>query len=126
MQLAFAAASLTDAFTAIGEQYMAEHPRVHVTFNFAGSQDLATQIEQGAPADVLATADEATMRGVAALVGEPRSFAANQLQIAVAPGNPLGYPGPGRSGATRPQGRRRGAGGTGRQVRRAGSGRRRA
>ena len=89
----FAAASLTDAFTAIGEQYMTEHPDVRVTFNFAGSQDLATQIEQGAPADVLATADEATMRSVADLVGEPRTFAANQLQIAVAPGDPLGIRG---------------------------------
>jgi molybdate transport system substrate-binding protein len=89
----FAAASLTDAFTAIGEQFMSQHPGVRVTFNFAGSQDLATQLEQGAPADVLATADEATMARVAALVGQPRTFAANRLQIAVAPGNPTGVQG---------------------------------
>src|SRR5262245_54154084 len=52
----FAAASLTDAFTEIGENFQAANPGVTVTFNFAGSQALRTQIEEGAPADVFASA----------------------------------------------------------------------
>ncbi len=86
----FAAASLTGPFTAIGDAYMEDHPGVRVTFNFAGSQELATQLEQNAPADVLATADERTMQSVGTLVDEHFVFAGNSLQIAVAQGNPLG------------------------------------
>ena len=61
---------------------------MNVTFNFAGSQDLVAQLQQGASADVLATADTATMDKVADLVGTPQVFAGNKLEIAVAPGNP--------------------------------------
>ncbi len=86
----FAASSLTDAFTKLGEQYMAAHPDVKVTFDFAGSQDLAAQLQQGAPADVIAMADRKNMDAVARLVETPQTFAANRLQIAVAPGDPLG------------------------------------
>src|SRR3990172_4554103 len=50
----YAAASLTDAFTEIGKTFEAEHPGVTVVFSFGGSQNLRTQIEQGAPADVFA------------------------------------------------------------------------
>ena len=57
----FAAASLTDAFTAIGEAFESEHPDVDVTFNFAASSDLVTQIIEGAPADVFASADQNNM-----------------------------------------------------------------
>lgn len=89
----FAAASLTEAFTEIGADFTAAHPDVKVTFNFAGSNDLVTQIRQGAPADVLATADIATMDDAGALVRDPRPFAANRLVIAVAPGDPLGITG---------------------------------
>jgi molybdate transport system substrate-binding protein len=89
----FAAASLTSTFTAIGDAYRRDHPAVRVTFNFAGSQGLVAQLQQGAAADVLATADEATMGSVADLVGEPRVFVTNSLQIAVAPGNPRGIEG---------------------------------
>ncbi|NLE21823.1 MAG: molybdate ABC transporter substrate-binding protein [Actinobacteria bacterium] len=89
----FAAASLTDAFTQIGADFTAAHPGVKVAFNFAGSNDLGTQIGQGAPADVLATADTGTMDGAGDLVDGPRPFAANKLVIAVAPGNPLGITG---------------------------------
>ncbi len=84
----FGAASLTDAFTKLGSDYTAAHPGVTVAFNFAGSQDLVAQLQQGAPADVLATADTKTMDQVATLVGTPQVFARNKLEIAVPPGNP--------------------------------------
>lgn len=57
----FAAASLTDAFTEIGKNFEAAHPGVTVNFNFAGSQALRTQIEEGAPADVFASANKTEM-----------------------------------------------------------------
>jgi molybdate transport system substrate-binding protein len=86
----FAAASLTAAFTRIGEQYAAANGGDKVTFNFAGSQALATQIQQGAPADVFAPADIANMDKVKDLVGTPRNFAGNLLAIVVEKGNPKG------------------------------------
>jgi molybdate transport system substrate-binding protein len=84
----FAAASLTAAFDRIGQDYTAANPNTKVTFNFAGSQALATQIQQGAPADVFASADTANMGKVASLVGTPKNFASNLLRIVVAKGNP--------------------------------------
>ena len=84
----FAAASLTDAFTQLGEDFTAAHPDVTVTFNFAGSNDLVTQLQQGAPADVLATADTKNMDAAGDLVDAPQAFAGNKLVIAVATGNP--------------------------------------
>jgi molybdate transport system substrate-binding protein len=84
----FAAASLTAAFTKIGEQYTAANGGTKVTFNFAGSQALATQIQQAAPADVFASADITNMDRVKDLVGTPQNFAGNQLQIVVEKGNP--------------------------------------
>jgi molybdate transport system substrate-binding protein len=84
----FAAASLTAAFTDIGEQFTAANGGSKVTFNFAGSQALATQIQQGAPADVFASADIPNMDKVKDLVGTPQNFASNRLQIVVEKGNP--------------------------------------
>jgi molybdate transport system substrate-binding protein len=84
----FAAASLTAAFTEIGQQYTAANGGTKVTFNFAGSQALATQIQQAAPADVFASADLTNMDKVKDLVGTPQNFASNQLQIVVEKGNP--------------------------------------
>jgi len=84
----FAAASLTAAFGELGEQFTAANGGTEVTFNFAGSQALATQIRQGAPADVFASADTANMGKVRDLVGTPRNFASNLLQIVVEKGNP--------------------------------------
>jgi molybdate transport system substrate-binding protein len=84
----FAAASLTDAFTQLGGAFTAVHPDVKVDFNFAGSNDLVTQVQQGAPADVLATADTSSMEKAGDLTGKSSAFAANKLIIAVAPGNP--------------------------------------
>src|SRR4051812_16293760 len=53
----FAAASLTDAFGQIGTDFEGAHPGAEITFNFAGSQQLAQQLGQGAPADVFASAN---------------------------------------------------------------------
>jgi molybdate transport system substrate-binding protein len=89
----FAAASLTDAFEDIGERFEQANPDVDVAFNFESSSTLATQITEGAPADVFASASQATMDTVdeAGLVaGERTDFAGNSLQIAVEPGNPKG------------------------------------
>ena len=92
----FAAASLTDVFTDLGEQLEADNPGLDVQFNFAGSSALATQVTQGAPADVFASANQPQMAVVtdAGLAdGEPQVFAANVLQIAVPAGNPAGVTG---------------------------------
>ena len=89
----FAAASLKQTFTELGKRFEAAHPGTDVTFNFAGSSDLVAQLEEGAPADVFASADTATMaRATAAdlVSGQPVDFATNTLQIAVPPGNPAG------------------------------------
>jgi molybdate transport system substrate-binding protein len=89
----FAAASLKSSFTELAERFEAENPGTTVTLSFAGSADLATQLSQGAPADVFASADSGTMAKVqeAGLVdGGPRDFATNTLAIAVPPGNPAG------------------------------------
>ncbi len=91
----FAAASLTEALTDDRTKLAAVNPGLSLTFSFAGSQQLVAQIESGAPADVVATADETSMgRLVAAnLVDTPQAFATNLLEIAVAPGNPKGVRG---------------------------------
>jgi molybdate transport system substrate-binding protein len=92
----FAAASLTESFTQIGEDFEAAHPGTKVTFNFAGSSQLATQINEGAPADVFAAASPATMKTVTDAgngEGTPVTFVRNQLVIAVPKGNPQGVTG---------------------------------
>ncbi len=92
----FAAASLTAAFTEIGEAFTAEHPDADVAFNFAASSELAAQIGEGAPADVFASADIGNMTKLTdagATSTDPVVFAGNVLQIIVAPGNPLGISG---------------------------------
>lgn len=88
----FAAASLTEAFEDEAATLRTDYPDLSITFSFAGSGALATQIEQGAPADVVATADAASMKRLtdAGLVESPVTFARNRLEILVAPGNPLG------------------------------------
>jgi molybdate transport system substrate-binding protein len=89
----FAAASLTAAFTELGQQYTSANGGTKVTFNFAGSQALATQIQQSAPADLFASADIPNMDKVKDLVGTSQNFASNQLQIVVEKGNPKGVKG---------------------------------
>ncbi len=80
----FAAASLTDAFQEIGRDFESEHEGVDIVFSFGGSPTLRTQIEQGARADVFASADERQMdiaREKGLLGGTPLVFARNSLVI---------------------------------------------
>lgn len=92
----FAAASLTESFTQIAEDFEAANQGVTVTFNFAGSSTLAQQVNQGAPADVFAAANPPSMALVTEAGnadGAATTFARNQLVIAVAAGNPAGITG---------------------------------
>jgi molybdate transport system substrate-binding protein len=87
----YAAASLTDAFRELGRALETAHPGLTVQFNFAGSQQLALQIEQGAPADVFASADQrwmsyASEKGL--VEGESAIFARNRLVAIVPRTNP--------------------------------------
>jgi molybdate transport system substrate-binding protein len=84
--IVFAASSLSSVFAAEGKAFEAARAGVRVTFSFAGSQALVAQVKQGAPADVLATADTSSM-AAAGLTG-PRVFARNRLSIITAPQNP--------------------------------------
>ncbi|WP_436798807.1 molybdate ABC transporter substrate-binding protein [Micromonospora profundi] len=87
----FAAASLTESFTRLGADFEAANPGSTVTFNFAGSSALANQVNQGAPADVFASAAPRNMTTVTEAGnadGTPVTFARNQLVIAVPAGNP--------------------------------------
>lgn len=92
----FAASSLLDPFRVLGMQFQEAHPGVTVDFNFAGSAQLVTQLQQGASADVVAFADLVHMKKVqdAGLVqGEPVIFAKNRLTIVVPKRNPAGVQG---------------------------------
>jgi molybdate transport system substrate-binding protein len=88
----FAAASLTGTFTQLGKQFEAAHPGTTVTFSFGPSSGLATQITNGAPADVFASAAPSNMDSVvkAGAAANPRNFAKNAMEIAVPPANPAG------------------------------------
>ncbi|WP_189218560.1 MULTISPECIES: molybdate ABC transporter substrate-binding protein [Streptomyces] len=89
----FAAASLEESFTTLGEEFEERHPGTEVTFNFGGSDSLASGITSGAPADVFAAASTRTMKIVtdAGLAdGTPAAFVRNELEIATLPGNPDG------------------------------------
>lgn len=87
----FAAASLRPTFTELAERFEQDNPGTAVALNFAGSSDLATQLTEGAGADVFASANAAQMGKVAdagLLAGDPVPFATNTLVIVTAPGNP--------------------------------------
>jgi len=88
----FAAASLVDAFSELGEAFETAHPDSDIEFNFASSSDLATQIVEGAEADIFASADTQNVdrvRESAVPIDEVRTLATNSLEILVETGNPL-------------------------------------
>lgn len=93
----YAAASLQRAFDEIAVSFEQAHPEIDVATVYDGSRTLATQIQQGAPADVFASADEKNMTKLtdAGLVDldTPVDFATNTLEIAVPPSNPAGITG---------------------------------
>jgi molybdate transport system substrate-binding protein len=92
----YAAASLAEPFTELARSFEAAEPGSSVRLNFAGSSELATQILEGAPADVFAAADTATMKrvdGAGELDGGPRDFASNVPALVVPAGNPAGITG---------------------------------
>lgn len=92
----FAAASLTDVFTELGDRFEETNPDLAVEFNFAGSSTLAEQINQGAPADVFASASPTQTQAVVdagGITDEPEVFLSNTLQIVVPAGNPAGVTG---------------------------------
>jgi len=78
-----AAASLTNAFQAVGQAFEQSQPGAKVIFNFAASGPLLAQIQQGAPVDVFASADQETMNKAAGLIAAPTraDFAANTLVL---------------------------------------------
>lgn len=86
----FAAASLSAAFDALAAEFTKQEPAVRVVPSYGGSSGLATQIIQGAGADVFASADEPNMQKVvdASLAADPKIFALNRLEIVIAAGNP--------------------------------------
>ncbi len=86
----FAAASLTEAFETLGAQFEQAHPGATITFNVGASSALATQITQGAPADVFASGlgHDHGRRGRRRGAANPTTFAQNVMQIAVPPTNP--------------------------------------
>lgn len=89
----FAAASLTDAFNALAAEFEAQNPGVHVVLNYASSLQLATQLAEGAPADVFASANEQQMANVISfgrIEGPTATFALNRLTLIVPEGNPGG------------------------------------
>lgn len=89
----FAASSLTAAFTEIGESFTAASPDAEVVFNFAASSELVTQIREGAPADVFASADVSNMTKLVdaeSTASDPVLFATNRAALIVGSGNPLG------------------------------------
>jgi molybdate transport system substrate-binding protein len=92
-----AAASLSSPFTDLGRQFEADHPGVKVRFSFAGSQQLLQQLEQGAPADVFASASlsymEAAVKTQRVAAGSPRPFAHNRLVVITPKNNPSGIAG---------------------------------
>lgn len=88
----FAAASLTEAFTELGRQFEAGHPGLKTVFNFAGSQQLAHQIAQGAPVDVFASANsrqlDAAIESGRIVSGTQKTFVNNRLIVLYPKDNP--------------------------------------
>ncbi len=85
----FAASSLTKAFNELGAKFQASHPGVIVRFSYGSSATLATQIIAGAPANLFASADVASMSSVVSEVPNPIRYVVNQVVLAVPKGSKL-------------------------------------
>jgi molybdate transport system substrate-binding protein len=85
-----AASSLTEAFDSLEAKFESHHPGTTINITYGASSDLATQIDQGAPVDVFASASTTTMDGLGDTAVDPTDFVTNSLEIAVPPGNPAG------------------------------------
>jgi molybdate transport system substrate-binding protein len=83
----YAASSLTEAFDTIKAQFIKAHPGVSITITYGASSDLATQIGNGAPVDVFASAATTNMDSVKSAI-DPTNFVTNTMEIAVPPSNP--------------------------------------
>ncbi len=116
----FAAASLTDAFSEIGKMFEANHPGVTAVFNFAGSQQLAQQINEGAPADVFASANKKQMDVVieagGIVSGTQQTFVKNRLVVIFPKDNPAGLTELKDLASTRPEAGPRRQGSSGRSI----------
>lgn len=84
----YAAASLTEAFGTISAQFQKAHPGTTVKVTYGASSALSTQIGQGAPVDVFASASTKNMTSLGATALTPTNFVSNTLEIAVPPSNP--------------------------------------
>ncbi|MDT4940420.1 MAG: molybdate transport system substrate-binding protein [Pseudonocardiales bacterium] len=85
-----AASSLTEAFDSLKATFESAHSGTTINISYGASSDLATQIDQGAPVDVFASASTSTMDGLGGQAVHPTNFVTNTLEIAVPPGNPAG------------------------------------
>jgi molybdate transport system substrate-binding protein len=83
-----AAASLTEAFDTLKSRFEKSHPGTTVKIVYGGSSDLSTQIRQGAPVDVFASASTKNMAALGRQALRPKDFVRNSLEVAVPPGNP--------------------------------------
>jgi molybdate transport system substrate-binding protein len=83
----YAASSLTEAFDALKSQFIKAHPGVSITITYGASSDLATQITNGAPVDVFASAATTNMDSVKSAIN-PTNFVTNTMEVAVPPSNP--------------------------------------
>lgn len=88
----YAAASLAEAFTRLGEVFESSHPNVEVVISFAGSQQIAQQLSQGAPGDLFASANAKQMENVISagrvMSGADQEFIQNQLMVILPGDNP--------------------------------------
>ena len=83
-----AASSLTEVMPKIGAAFTKQDPGTTVQFSFAGSQDIAAQVDAGSPIDAIALAGSSSLDAISSKVGEPELFTSNKLVIIVPPGNP--------------------------------------
>ena len=85
----YAASSLTKAYTALGDKFMAAHPQVSIKFSFGSSTTLASQIDAGAPADIFASADTSSMTLASSVFPDAQNYVQNQVVLAIPKGSTI-------------------------------------